>query len=255
MVPSQAGKCLVWDEPQHGHTYTCGVDVAEGKVRDAGMSQRLDELRAERDFSAAYVLEDLTGDIVCAYHSNVNPHVVAEDLLPLALWYNQATMAIEVTGTGRGTQDALQRWGYRRFYLPLRRELLAPDFGDEPQPGFQTTNTTRPLMIRLMHEFLAESPAKIRDLNLVKELKTIERDKTGKARGIGRNKDDRAMAFMIANYVRCEKLHADEERASQDPRAHLPPGDRHVWEVWEKLTSPTRRNRRDSDPDEELFRA
>lgn len=250
------GKTLIWDEPVPDRGYTIGADVAEGKVRDGGAHQKLDELRGERDFSAAYVLDDLTGDIVCAYHCNLNPYDLAADLLALALWYNKALIAIEVQGPGRGTQDALTRWGYRNFFIPLRRELVTPDFGDEPQFGFKTTTTTRPLMVARVHEYLKESAARIRDVRLLQELETIEYDKQGKARGIGRNKDDRFMAFAIANYARCEKLHMAREYQQQDQLAHLPPADRYVWEQWARLTDPKNQQKRDrSDPEEYLFRA
>lgn len=254
VIPSQVGRVRIWEDPQPGRSYTIGLDVAEGKVRDRASITKLDQMRAERDFSAGYVLDDLTGDIVVAYHGNVNPHQLAEDILPIALWFNQALLAIEVSGGfGRGTQSALQAWGYRNFYVPIRRELLRPDFGEEPQPGFLTSGKTRPVMIQLMHQAIAETTVGFRDLDLLKELSTMEVDDAGKLRGVGRNKDDRAMAYMIAMYVRSEKLVTEAVGKKSDPLAHLPMNDRRVWESVARLVQDRQKRPKDTDPDEELF--
>lgn len=254
VIPSQVGRVRIWEDPQPGRSYTMGLDVAEGKVRDRASITKLDQMRAERDFSAGYVLDDVTGDIVVAYHGNVNPHQLAEDILPIALWFNQALLAIEVSGGfGRGTQSALQSWGYRNFYVPIRRELLRPDFGEEPQPGFLTSGKTRPVMIQLMHQALAETTVGFRDLDLLKELATMEVDDAGKLRGVGRNKDDRAMAYMIAMYVRSEKLVTEAVGKKDDPLAHLPMNDRRVWESVARLVQDRQKRPKDTDPDEELF--
>lgn len=240
---SPVGTLKVWRMPLPGVSYTIGVDVATGKNRDAAKQQRLhrvidgdDETRGSRDFSAAQVIDDDTGEQVCSFHANINTYDVALRIFALAIWYNTALLAVEVNNQGQGVQDILQRLGYTNFYVHLRNEKIEPNLGDAPEYGFKTTSITRPRMIARTHELLQHcaslrrnhQESLIHDDRLIKELSTFEFDDNGECRGMGRNKDDRVIAWMIANYVRTEKVSRRKEQPERDP---LPYDDRHAWNV------------------------
>lgn len=234
-IDQRIGPLRVYRQPLPGKTYTIGVDVAEGKARDdedpfAARAEGI--LHTIRDYSAAVVVDDEHGGIAATYHGDVAYPDLAADIYTLGIWYNAACLAIEVNSIGRGIQEIVHAiWGYPNVFVGLRRELLMPSLAERPEPGFRTTSKTRPLLIQLAAQYIADPTSRIPDARLRHELRTMEHDGRMKIRATGRNHDDLAIAFMIALYARSEKLGTTlMGPALSDPLAALPHNDRRVWE-------------------------
>jgi hypothetical protein len=246
LFPSKLGGLRIWHHPLPDREYTIGVDVAEGKVRDGTLAKMrtIEDLRSARDYSAAMVIDDTTGALHASYHANIFPNEVATAVYALALYYNDAHLAIEVSGPGRGVQDLVtNEWGYRNCMIPRHREYVAPDFSATPEYGFKTSSVTRPMLITLAHEYLADPSCYIPDMALVDEYSKVEYDDTGKARGRGKNKDDRVFAHMIALFARREKL-IQGNPFEDTSQSRLPMQDQFTWEAVNRRVSQHERERR-----------
>jgi hypothetical protein len=208
-IPASSGLMRVWMHPVSGRAYVIGADVAEYKQREgSGKGRRIiDAARAHGDMSAAVVMELESAMVVATIMGNLDTHEYGRVLLALGTYYNTATIAVEVTGPGRGTQDYLTNSAeYPNCWVDLSTEKLSPTSANAY--GWQTNVVTRPIMVRNAQEMIADKDAvfRIADAELVRQMQTMEYDKQGKPRGVGSNHDDLAMAYMIALEVRRKLL-------------------------------------------------
>lgn len=228
-IPSSYGPLKVWVPPQPGREYVIGVDTAEGKVRDRATTGRhIDTALSARDYSCAMVIDKLNASLCASWHGNLDTHKYSIVVFNLAQWYNQALLAIEVTGPGRAVQDNVSAWEYGNSWTVRKPQFADPSPGENVEFGWKTNAVTRPLIIRSIHEILGVDPD-IPDLELLQEMKTMERDDQGKERGIGKHKDDRVFAYGIALRVRAEDLEMNAPEAKDERYKNLPSGDRYVW--------------------------
>lgn len=90
------GSLKVWKEPEHGHVYAIGGDVAEGI--DGGA------------YSVAHVLDVGDGEQVAEWHGHIAPDLFGEVCHDLSRWYNQALIIPESwPGPGGTTTAVLER--------------------------------------------------------------------------------------------------------------------------------------------------
>lgn len=172
--------------------YVVFVDPAAGEENTAGRS----------DWHAIQVVDHRTLQQVAQYHSQVDPDLLAEQALLAGWYFNEALIAVEVTG-GWGTpviKDYLhRRWGYRRLY----RRTPAQSVGDQPQQllGWDTNRKTKPEMIAGLAELLREGTDGIRALETARELLTFVRTSDGKTEAAHGAHDDLVMAYMGAQQI------------------------------------------------------
>lgn len=228
------GPLKVWQEPEAGRRYVIGVDSAEGKVRDKASSGRhVDTAMSARDYSSASVIDARNGALVASWHGSIDTHKYAIVIHNLGMWYNQALVAVEVTGTGRAVQDNLTAWEYPNCWVVRKPQFADSSPGDNVEFGWKTTAVTRPLLIQSVHQVLGLDLdivlAMIPDEDLIKEMVTMEVDDQGKPRGIGKNKDDRVFSFAIATRVRQEDLELNAPEVAEERYKGIPAGDRWVW--------------------------
>lgn len=227
--PAQAesGKALwrVWEHPDKGGRKEVGPD---GRVRvteprayvlfadvAAGEEQTS---KGEPDYHAIQVIDHLTRVQVAQYRSRVDRDELAEQILLAALYFNEALVAVEITG-GLGltpVETLWKRMGYRRLYR--RRALGTAKEKEQLQLGWDTNRNTKPSMEAEAAALLREGSHGIRSLDLVAELKTYVRFENGQRGADDDAFDDLLMAWMGAQRVAQLMAPRRHRERSQDKR-------------------------------------
>lgn len=172
--------------------YVIGVDVAAGEEQTSS---------GESDYHAIQVIDHKTRRQVAQYRSRVDRDELAAEVLLAGLYYNEALIAVEVTG-GLGltvVETLFKRMGYRKLY----RRRAQGGTRERPQPtlGWDTNRNTKPAMEDEATALLRERSHGIRSLDLVSELKTYVRFASGQRGADDDAFDDLLLAWMVAQRV------------------------------------------------------
>lgn len=187
-VDRPKGKISVFRVPDADRLYAIGADVATGR----GL-----------DYSAAYVVDLSTMELVAEFHGRVDADVYAEQLHYLGRWYNTALIAVETAGGyGEAVIIALRdgRSG-RRSYPKLYRHVLSsrPDLPESKPYGFPTNSKTRPLIVNGLEQAIRERVLPGLPGGLLSEMQTFVRHDNGPSPAAQQGtRDDRVMAACIA---------------------------------------------------------
>jgi hypothetical protein len=183
----------VWVEPQKGHRYVIGADVAEGLPGCA--------------YSVAAVL-DLSTDPpeqVAEWHGHANPTDFGKRILVnLGYWYNQALVGPEINNHGHTTIAALRGSGY----YPIYRHRYYDQRSGETRRfklGWPTDGKTRPEMFDDLRECFTIGGMVIRSRAFLAECIAMQAgDEAGEedAAGTSGNWRDRIFAWAIAWQLR-----------------------------------------------------
>ena len=135
------GAVRIWHQPEQGHRYVAGADVAEGK--DAG-NDRL-------DYSHLAIYDWATCEHVASLHGQWMPGVFAERLAALCADYGYPLLGVERNNHGHAALLRLDDLGYPRLFGSVA-PLAAQDreaYG-KPAParqtGWLTTAKSKPLL-------------------------------------------------------------------------------------------------------------
>jgi hypothetical protein len=176
--------------------YVVFVDVAQGQGgTDDG------------DYSAIQVLDHVRRVQVASYRSRIPIHDLPLLAYLVALYYNEAWLAVEVTGLGIGVVDALAKdYRYRMLY---RRHRAGDDERADARErliGWSTDLRTKPLMEQTMGQALREGTHGIRCVMTAREFSTYVQDPKNPARHGAQAgaHDDMAMAMMGVHRVAAE---------------------------------------------------
>lgn len=192
------GELSIWAEPELGHRYAIGADVAEGLEHG--------------DFSSAHVIDVRSGQVVAHWHGHVEPDLFGQELDQLGRWYNRALVGVEVNASGGTVCNTLQRLSYPRIYY--RRTLLDREHRVTSQVGWRTTKSSKPLMIDDLAMVLRQQDLDLRDEYTISELMWFVRDEKG---GMGGSPhDDRVISLAIAQQMR-QHVSAPEFEAEEGP--------------------------------------
>ena len=188
----------VYKKPEPGRSYVIGADVGSGVV-----------IEREGDYSCADVIDVATGEQVAHLHMNAEPGIFAQELFRLGRWYNNALIAVEVTGGhGLSVVTALRDMGYYWLYRRQVYDKTAQQWVDKL--GWNTTKATKKLIIDGLRADFRNGTIVINERATLQEMLTFvklssESDKMGAAAGA---KDDRVMSLAIAAQVRKETVPA-----------------------------------------------
>ena len=188
------GRMSVWEEPQPGTKYVVGADVSKGA--------------SSKDWDHIYVCDLATLHQVAEWRGKVELDELAPLCLLVAIYYNNAILAPEVTGLGAGLIALLERSRYFNLYRRVVTDSLG---GPTVMLGWDTTRKTKPAMVGLMQRALKEGYVKIRSRQVLDEMeaytKTVLYSKDGldslqaKMGAPPGKHDDACVAAMIATAV------------------------------------------------------
>ena len=189
LSPNEAGgRVRVYVEPRDGASYAIGADVATGRGAD---------------YSAAYVVDLATMELVAEYHGRVEADIYARDLHFLGRRYNDALIAVESAGGfGEAVIIALRDGvSGRPRYPHLYRHVMSsrPDKPVAKTFGFPTNTKTRPLILNQMEQALREAALPRIPGGLLSEMaEFVYHDHGTSPRARDGSRDDRVLAAAIA---------------------------------------------------------
>jgi hypothetical protein len=180
-VEDAKGYLEIWKKPEPERFYCIGSDVAEGLVTG--------------DYSVGTVVSD-DFDIHAIWHGHIDPDLLGEELVKLAVYYNDGYLGVERNNHGLTTLKAIQRLEYWNIYYQKTYDKIADKITQSM--GWGTTSKTKPLMIDKLAEFVREKWLGIKSKELLMELLTYVIDDKGSTNAQEGCHDDRVMSLAIA---------------------------------------------------------
>jgi hypothetical protein len=206
------GPWELWTPPTPHGQYVVACDPATGEedIHQGGAS------------FAIQVLDHLTREQVAQLETEIEPDLVAEQLMLICLYYGQHRrpwLAIERTGGyGLSLIDTLyHEFGYRQMYT--RRRANAPTGNYADRLGWDTNSQTKGILHEEAMALLREGAHGLRSARLVRQMETYVRRGSGRTGPLPGQKSDLLLAWMIAQAVASEKA-PRVERPKSGPRTH-----------------------------------
>ena len=157
------------------------------------------------DWYAAKCVSNLTGETAATLHrQRMSDDEYAEQVLAMAIYYNDAMLAPE-TNFSLVPIRVIRKYGYTNLY---RRERVDRASGaSETVFGFQTTPTTKPVIIGELVRKLRERPESESDVDTLKELLTFVKKDNGRMEAVAGAHDDLVMSLAIAHFASGQGMH------------------------------------------------
>jgi hypothetical protein len=172
--------------------YVIGVDVSGGDMSPEQSSPA---------YHAIQVIDHRSREQVAEYRSHTDPGLLAMEVLLAALFFKEATVAIEITGG----------WGFpvaRTLHLDYNypNQYLRRSHENRTEPvsnilGWNTSSKTKPILESSLTELLREHEDGIKSRPLAEEMLAYVRDEKGRTGAQPGRHDDLLMAYMIAQQV------------------------------------------------------
>ncbi len=185
----EEGALWIWKEPLEGNDYIIGVDCAEGVGK-------------EGDNSCFQIIDAISLEQVAEFYSNlVPPHIFAQIINQIGLYYNTATVVVENNTIGGAVLNCLTNdLAYESIYYEHKKTIAN-------KPGIKVSSSNRSVLLESMQHRLINGNIKINSHRLVDELKTfIYSAQKKRAEAVKGKHDDAIMAMCFALYVRDESV-------------------------------------------------
>jgi len=199
--------------PQKEHDYCMGIDTMEGRVSD------VNDVKSNLDCDAMAIIDRFNCEVVAIYHGRGNQADLGEQALRMAEFYNDAWVAPEIPA-GMVVLGKFKDAGYDNIYNRQQHDERL-ETSDSENLGWRTTMITRDYMINQFITCMRDNSLKVNFMDVVDEMKTFIRDKTGKKIHMPSKHDDLLFAVMIALQVhlRCPvtQPYPDSHTASYVP--------------------------------------
>lgn len=190
------GPIRIYEETKEKYPYVIGGDTkGEGK-----------------DFYAATVINNSTGNRVATYHAELNESKpFTYQMYCLGKYYNTALIGVEMNFNTAPIEE-LQRLHYPRQYV--RRKYDNYNKSAEEKYGFKTDGNTRPLIIDKEINLLENNIELFNDVEMLRECLTFVYDGKNRPDAIQGKHDDLLMSDMIANEIRSQQSFVVEGEVS-----------------------------------------
>ena len=161
--PDSRSPLHIWKMPVKGNHYYAGADAARGQE--------------DRDYASASIWCGETGDLCARYAARINPEALAHLLNILGRYFNNALMAIELTGNlGLWTQKVMRdEFRYPNFYYwKGRDDKIQVGFTQRTSIGWETTTRTRELIFTAFRSAVRHGRAKPYDKQLLSQMEAAQ---------------------------------------------------------------------------------
>lgn len=181
---SEMNGIQIFEEPL-GHEYQIGVDPSQGVV----------------DPCAIKVVDKDNGVLVASFKGFVNTQVIIERTVQLAMMYSRIKQPLvipEVNGAGLAFVEGLKKV-YDHIYITENPASRKDTWGSKY--GWNTSHASKTRLIENMKNLFNKHFAKIRDAEVVEEMKTFIYTDEAQMKGAGAQQgyhDDQIMATMLA---------------------------------------------------------
>lgn len=183
------GALWIWKEPVDGHEYILGADCSEG-------------VGPEGDNNCFQIIDAGTLEQVAEFYScTVPPHIFAQIINQIGLYYNTATVVIENNHIGSAVLANLSNdMAYEGLYYDGNGKNIT-------KPGVKVGQVNRPVFLEALQHRLINGQVRINSKRFVHELNTFLYSATKKRPEANKGKhDDAIMALSIALYIRDERM-------------------------------------------------
>lgn len=173
----------VYSDLHQGHVYQVGVDVSEGIGQDA---------------SAMSVMDLDCGEQAAFWKGQVPPDLLAQKIVPMARYYNDALVVPEINGIGLAFLSRLKEH-YEHIYT--RKVFDREDYVEQETLGWKTTSATKPILVYQFLTLLRDGAIKLRSSDVVAEMPTFVYTDEAKRKGMGAQDgfhDDGLIATMLS---------------------------------------------------------
>ncbi len=210
-VTGAENEIWIWKEPEEGHQYIMGVDVARGDGKDA---------------STIVMIDFTTMEQVMEYQGKMQPDLLAFIVEEYGELYKAYTVVDITGGMGAITIFKLLEIGYKRLHydtpngkiLHSKQKQLEDLKKDNKIPGFQV-GSIRVQMVQNFEEKIRNNIIKIRSARLTNELKTFVY-KNGRPDHMDGYHDDLIMSLAMCLWV-LEHAFKNLERLEKQTKAML----------------------------------
>ena len=151
------------------------------------------------DYYTAKVVSNIDGRTMATLRKQrIDEDKYAEQVYCLGQYYNNALIGIE-TNYSRVPMRELDELGYKNLYRRERVDTTTREV--QKVLGFETTGTTKPVIIQNLVALMRDSPEAERDEATLREMLTFVRKENGKTEAQQGYHDDLIMAKAIANFI------------------------------------------------------
>ena len=183
------------------------------------------------DYNIGQVLDNKTGEQVCALRKQYDEDLYAKQMYCLGVYYNNALIGIETNYSTYPTME-LERLGYENLYV---RETFDNYTHKVKQSfGFVTTEKTRPVIISNLIKWVREDTQCLNDPTTLEEMLTFVRNEHFRPEAENGAHDDCVMALAIALFIR-EQQEFEDELAPEE----LTRWTEDMWEDFERADEKT----------------
>jgi hypothetical protein len=185
----EKGALWIWKEPMNGHEYIIGADSSEGVGQDG-------------DNSCFQIIDAISLEQVAEFYSNlVPPHIFAQIINQIGIYYNTATVVVENNAIGGAVLNCLVNdLGYEGIYYEHKK-------GISSKPGIKVGPSNRSVLLESLQHRLTNGTCKINSTRLVNELKTfIFSPQKKRAEAVKGKHDDAIMAMSMVLFIRDESV-------------------------------------------------
>jgi hypothetical protein len=173
----------IWKKPDPEVPYGIGADIAGGTAKD---------------FSAAHVMNMLTGEVVATFRGKLDPHEYAHQLRWAGQTYNVAMLGPEKASEGRATVLKLQELMYPRIFYHQRVDEWSG--GIKHVWGWITSGRSRPTMLSQLGSALREGSVQCPCERTFRDLLALRRVNSQRiAEAASGANDDMVFSLAIVN--------------------------------------------------------
>lgn len=180
------GEIKIFKKPEPNRPYVLGGDTAgEGS-----------------DFFTALVIDNITGEHVATLKMQCEELEYVKQVYCLGKYYNNALIGLENNYSTYPT-NKLAELKYPKLYVREKEDISVEQY--EQKYGFKTTTITRPLILAMLQEIVAEEIEKINDIEILQEMLTFIKNKVGRPEAEQGCHDDLVMGLAITYYIRTQQ--------------------------------------------------
>ena len=191
-LPGETGALRIYKMPEKGRLYACGADPSGGADANAGKG------RADSDWAVAQIGDRDTGEQCATLRLRCMPGEFGRYLNGLLRFYNMAQVALERTGAGVGSLEALLNCNYPagRFYHRAVTSDQDPPMRSD-KIGWNTDEISRQQLISGLDEALRQSSILVYDPTTIQELLWFIINPRGRAEAQPGCHDDCVLALAL----------------------------------------------------------
>lgn len=234
----------IWRPPALGSQYIIGGDVAQGLTKGDPSCASVLKMHFEPRSASIYMT------MVAQLHGWINPRNYAEDVMKLAMFYNDAIVVIERKGPGDETIRSLKEWGYWNLFRDVTDTTQAEMVAD-PGYGLDTNVRTKSVMVAILQQLVKDRATQTRNISIpcedtIEELGTFGQKMTAAGNVVFRGEsgmhDDRVMSLVMAGYAAIAfqvfdfKLDAENKRKENSKQ--LTQNESEIWKGFRESQQP-----------------